>query len=123
MGVAERVAEVLAPLARRRGLELVKRSDGSLVLRGEAPLYIEVRETGRGVLVRLGHESLRDYIREVVDTEENPREVLEELVDEMSMTAFEVAEELRRAGLRVELDTRSAAMDVLEELEEAEEEE
>ncbi len=120
---AGRLAEIVSSVAGRRGLRVEQRGDGVLVLRsGDLPLYIEVRESSRGVLVRLGHESLRDYVREVLDSEENPREVIEEAVDEMSMVAFEVAEALRKAGLKVELDTRSAAMDVLDELEEAEEE-
>ena len=114
--------ELLRAVAEKRGLILEASGPGFRLRHPEAPLFIEVRRTSRGILVRLGYESLRDYIRDVVDTETDPRGVVEELVDELAMTAYELAEQLRGKGHRVVLDTRTAAMDVLGELEEAEEE-
>ena len=111
--------------ARRRGLSLEEAGEALRLRSSDAPLFVEVRETGRGVLVRLGYEDLRDYVREVLDNAESveaAREEIEGLLDELSGLAYELAEELRRRGYRVELDTRTAAMDVLGELEEAEEE-
>ena len=113
---------LLEEFAKRRALRLEKGGDAIRLWHREAPLYIEVRETSRGVLVRLGYEGLRDYVREVLDTSENPREDIEDLVDEMSTLAFNLYEELVKRGIRAELDTRTAAMDILGELEEAEEE-
>lgn len=108
--------------ARSRGLRVEEAGGALRIWHGEAPLYIEVRSGSQGVMVRLGYEGLRDYVREVVDTSDNPREEIEDIVDEMSTLAYSLYEELRRGGVKVVLDTRSAAMDILGELEEAEEE-
>ncbi len=116
------VRRIVEGFARRRGIKLVEKGGALVLYPAEAPVYIEVRGTSRGVLVRLGHESIRDYVREVLDTEENPRQVIEDLVDDTSALAFELYEELRRHGIEARLDTRTAAMDILGELEEAEEE-
>ena len=72
--------------------------------------------------MKVGYEGLRDYIRDVVDTEDDPRSFIEDLLDEISMVAHEIYDSLRGAGVNVKLDARTAVMDALEELEEAEEE-
>jgi hypothetical protein len=118
----EKTKQVVEEFARARGLRLEEVGDALRLWHSEAPVYIEVREGSRGVTVRLGYEGLRDYVREVVDTSDNPREEIEDLVDEMSSIAYMLYEELRRRGVEARLDTRSAAMDILGELEEAEEE-
>jgi len=114
--------DIVEAFAKQRGLKPEQVGDALRLWHSEAPLFIEVRSGSQGLIVRLGYEGLRDYVREVVDTSENPREEIEDLVDEMSTLAYTLAEELRRSGYKVSLETRSAAMDVLGELEEAEEE-
>ncbi len=118
--------EVVEEFARRRGLRFERAGDAARLWHREAPFFIEVRETSRGLLVRLGYEGLKDYIREALDTAvegEDVRGEIEDLVDEMSGLAYELYEELVRRGYRASLETRTAAMDILGELEEAEEEE
>jgi len=120
--LSNQVVKEIEELARRTGYRLEKRGEKIVLRHPSAPLFIEVFESSTGIAVRIGHENLRDYVREIVDTEDNPREYIEDLLDEVSSIAVRLAEALRRKGLRVASDTRAAVMDVLEELEEAEEE-
>ena len=118
----ERIVELAKRVALRRGLRSERRGDALVLVHPEAPLYIEVRETSRGVRIRLVHENIRDYIREIVDSEQDPRDYVEGLLDEIAAASHELAEKLRELSVRVELDTRTTVMDVLDELEEAIEE-
>lgn len=118
----ERIVELVKRVASRRGLRPEQRGDALVLAHPEAPLYIEVRETSRGIRIRLAHENLRDYIRDIVDSEQDPRDYVESLLDEVAAASHELAEKMRGLGVRVELDTRTAVMDVLDELEEAMEE-
>jgi hypothetical protein len=96
---------------------------GAIKIRSRrAPLYIEVRETGQGLTVRIGHEGLDDFLSDVVDSEEDPRGYIEELADELSKIAHDIYLELARRGLHVKLEARETIMDLLEKLEELEEE-
>ncbi len=115
--------EVVEQYAAQRGLE-ARREGGRIVVGPrDTPVFVAVEETGRGVRVYISHKGLRDYIREVVDTEDKPREYIEELLDDLTAIAYGVAQELRSKGFQVVLETRDAVMDVLEEVEEALEEE
>jgi len=120
--INEDIVKEIERIAKQSGYRVEKRGEKIVVLHPSAPLYIEVFESSSGVTVRIGHENLRDYVREVLDTEDNPREYIEDLLDDVSSIAVRITEALRRKGISVSSDTRTAVMDVLEELEEAEEE-
>jgi len=118
----QQVVNIVENIARRRGYKFEQQT-GKLLLRHEsAPFYVEVSETSRGLRVRIGYESLKDYVREIVDSEADPRDYIEDLLDSLSSLAHEVYEELKRRGYNAFLEAREAIMDVLEELEEALEE-
>jgi len=119
---AEELRSFVEPIARRRGYALRVEGEILKVKHPDAPFYIEVRPVSSGVLVKVGYEGLRDYVRDLVDTEDDPRAFMEDLLDEISMVAHEVYKSLRSAGVNAKLDARTAVMDALEELEEAEEE-
>ena len=120
--VHENVKDIVIGIARRRGLQPRHVADSIRLDHPQTPFFIEVRESSSGIVVRLGCEDIKDYIREVVDMEDDPRGVIEELLDDMVSVAYEIAERLRRNGFKAILDTRSASMDVLSELEDALEE-
>lgn len=120
--INEDIVKEIERIAKQSGYRVEKRGEKIIVLHSSAPLYIEVFESSKGITVRIGHENLRDYVREIVDTEDNPREYIEDLLDDVSSVAVRITEALRRKGISVSSDTRTAVMDVLEELEEAEEE-
>jgi len=120
--ISEDIVKEIERIAKQGGYRVEERGEKIVVLHPNAPLYIEVFESSKGIAVRIGHENLRDYIREVLDTEDNPREYIEDLLDDVSSIAVRITEALRRKGISVSSDTRTAVMDVLEELEEAEEE-
>ena len=120
--INEDIVKEVERIAKQSGYRVEKRGEKIIVLHPSAPLYIEIFESSRGITVRIGHENLRDYVREVLDTEDNPREYIEDLLDDVSSIAVRITEALRRKGISVNSDTRTAVMDVLEELEEAEEE-
>ncbi len=120
--VHENVKDIVVGIARRRGLQPRYVADSIRLNHPQAPFFIEIRESSTGIIVRLGYEDIKDYIREVVDVEDDPRGVIEELLDDMASVAYEIAERLKRSGFRAVLDTRSASMDVLSELEDALEE-
>ena len=120
--INEDIVKEVERIAKQSGYRVEKRGEKIVVLHPSAPLYIEVFESSKGITVRIGHENLRDYVREVLDTENNPREYIEDLLDDVSSIALRITEALRRRGISVNSDTRTAVMDVLEELEEAEEE-
>lgn len=122
MPKAEELRSLVEPIARRRGYILRVEGEALKIKHPDAPFYIEVRPVSSGVLVKVGYEGLRDYVRDVVDIEDDPRAFLEDLLDEISMVAHEVYDSLRNAGVSAKLDARTAVMDALEELEEAEEE-
>ena len=122
MPKAEELRSLVEPIARRHGYILRVEGEALKIKHPDAPFYIEARPVSSGVLVKVGYEGLRDYVRDVVDTEDDPRAFLEDLLDEISMVAHEVYDSLRSAGVSAELDARTAVMDALEELEEAEEE-
>jgi hypothetical protein len=118
----KQIVEAVEKIARRRGYRFEQRGNKLLLRHETAPFYVEVSETSRGLRVRIGYESLKDYIREVVDSEADPQDYIEDILDSMSALAHEVFEELKRRGYNVFLEAREAVMDVLEELEEALEE-
>ena len=120
--ISENIVEEVEKIAKQSGYRVETRGDRIVVLHPSAPLYIEIFESSKGITVRIGHENLRDYVREILDTEDNPREYIEDLLDDVSSIAVRITEALRRRGISVSSDTRTAIMDVLEELEEAEEE-
>ncbi len=120
--INEDIVKEIERIAKQSGYRVERRGEKIVVLHPSAPLYIEVFESSKGIAVRIGHENLRDYVREVLDTEDNPREYIEDLLDDVSSIAVRITEALRRKGISVSSDTRTAVMDVLEELEEAEEE-
>ncbi len=118
----EELAKALEPLAKRRGYRFERASNAIRIWHESAPFYVEVMETSKGVRIRLGYEGLRDYIREIVDTEADPRDYIEDILDSLSSLAHEVYEEVKRRGYTAVLEAREAVMDILEELEEAMEE-
>ncbi|ABM79961.1 hypothetical protein [Hyperthermus butylicus] len=120
--VQRELLDDIEKLAKRRGYTVKKVGEAVRLVHSEAPLYVEVVETSRGIAVRIGYEGLKDYIREIVDTEADPRSYIEELLDDLTALAHEVYDAVRRRGLPARLEAREAVMDVLEELEEAEEE-
>jgi len=120
--LSEEILEEIERIAKQTGYRVEKRGEKIVLLHPSAPLRIEVFESSHGVSLKIGHENIRDYVREILDTEDNPREYIEDILDEVSSVAVRLTEALRRKGLRVVSDTRTAIMDVLEELEEAEEE-
>ena len=113
---------IVRPIAKRRGYSLRSDKDVLRIKHPDAPFFIEVRPTSNGILVKVGYEGLRDYIRDIIDAEEDPRSFIEDVLDEISMVAHEIYDALKRAGMNIKLDARTAVMDTLEELEEAEEE-
>ena len=110
-------------VASRRGYRFETTGDGRIRLWHEnAPFYVEVSESAKGIRIRIGYESLKDYVREIVDTESDPRDFIEDIIDSMTALAHELYELIQSKGLKAYLEARDAAMDILEELEEALEE-
>ncbi|BEP18257.1 hypothetical protein PYJP_16090 [Pyrofollis japonicus] len=116
------VKDIVNKLAKQAGYRVEERGEKVVITHPNAPIFIEVFESSRGIMVKIGHENLKDYVREIIDTEENPRDYIEDVLDDVSSLALRIVEALRQRGLSVVSDTRTGVMDVLEELEEAEEE-
>lgn len=114
--------ELVEEFAKQYDLTVGREKNRLILSPSKAPLFIAVEETSRGVKVYIGHKGLRDYVREIVDTEENPRDYFEELLDDLTSLAYRLSKFLEKQGLRVVLETREAVMDILDEVEEALEE-
>ena len=122
MSLSSEVEELAKKFSERHRLDF-KREGATLVLHHRrAPLYIYVKPTSQGVEIGLGYHGLKDYIREIVDSEENPRDYIEELLDDMSSLAHRLMQEIKKKGYKALLKTRETVIDFLEELEEALEE-
>ena len=118
-----KLSRVLQVLAKKRGYQY-KENDGYIVFTHKsAPLKIVIELQRDEALVKLHGENLRDYVEEVYEVEEAPREYLEDLLDELTSVINEITQLLEKQGMKVRtLNTRELVMDVLEIMEEIEEE-
>jgi len=111
------LTQSLRDIAARRGLSLrVEGALARLCLR-DAPICVGVNVAGRNAVVRLVGERIRDFIRDIVDSEDEPREYIEEVLDSLTMTAHEVRQVLESMGYNVRFEVKSGVMDIIELLE------
>ncbi len=82
-----------------------------------APMWVEVDEENGVVTLAYNEDELEDYINELLDSGEDARSVVEEILSELESCARHLA---RQKGYVVESITRviNDVMDKLEELEE-----
>lgn len=124
MGLAmeSRIIEIVKNVGRKRGLDVRERGREIVLSHRSAPIYIRVRETSSGLEVGLGYENIKDFIEDVRDSEEDPRDFIEGLLDDMTFIAYELRNRLEREGYKVVFRVRETVMDILDQLEEIVEE-
>ena len=124
MGLAmeSRIIEIVKDVGRKRGLDVRERDREIVLSHRSAPIYIRVRETSSGLEVGLGYENIKDFIEDVRDSEEDPRDFIEGLLDDMTFIAYELRNRLEREGYKVVFRVRETVMDILDQLEEIVEE-
>jgi len=116
----ERALRDIAEVARSRGMQVEGGGERLLVKHTGLPLSVVVEKTGAGgfrVELRVG-EGLGEAIDEALAQGEDPREEIEEALDELVRIVDYAVQRLTREGLQVKRETREAIMDAYEALEE-----
>jgi len=117
-----RVIEIVKDVGGKRGLSVREQGREIVLSHKFAPIYIRVRETSSGLEIGLGYENIKDFIEDVKDSEEDPRDFIEGLLDDMTFIAYELRNRLEREGYKAVLRVRETVMDILDQLEEIVEE-
>jgi len=120
--VESKVIEIVRNVGRRRGLDVREQGQEIILSHKSAPIHVRVRETSGGLEISLGYENIEDFIEDVKESEEDPRDFIEGLLDDLTFIAHELRNRLEREGYRVVFRVREAVMDILDRLEEIVEE-
>ena len=120
----EKALRDIAEVARTRGLQVETRDSGILVRHTSLPLEVAIEGSGDQfrVELRVG-EGLGEAIDEALSQGEDPREEVEEALDDLVSIVDYAVQRLAREGLKVRRETRQGIMDAYEALEERLEEE
>jgi len=120
--VESKVVEIVRDVGRKRGLTVREQGQEIVLSHRSAPIHIRVRETSGGLEVSLGYENIKDFIEDIKESEEDPRDFMESLLDDLTFIAYELKNRLEREGYRVVFRVRETVMDILDQLEESVEE-
>lgn len=114
----EKAVEDVKSLAEARGFKIEEGEGRIKIVHDRAPIAIEVSISGERAVVELKVEKgLEEYIDEVLGEDEDPREALEESLDDMVRLVDLIVSRLEREGLNVRRLTREAILDVYDALE------
>ncbi len=117
MSLDKAIADIKA-VASRYGLS-TEESDGSLVIKHpEAPLIVEIKAgEGRAIVELKVGDDIDEYVETLLGEDEDPREALEEALEEMVRIVDAAVSRLTREGFKVERKTREGILDVYDALE------
>jgi hypothetical protein len=114
----ERALRDIAEVARSRGLVAEGEGESLRIRHTSMPLEVVVERLGEGFRVELrALESLGEAIDEALSADEDPRELVEEALDEMVRMVDYAVQRLAREGLPVSRETRQGIMDAYQALE------
>jgi len=122
LAVESKIVEIVRDVGRKRGLDVREQGQEILLSHRSAPIHIRVRKTSGGLEVSLGCENIRDFIEDIKESEEDPRDFIESLLDDLTFIAYELRNRLEREGYKVVFRVREVVMDILDQLEESVEE-
>ncbi len=114
----DKAVEDIKAVASRYGLT-VEEANGALTIRHpEAPLVVEIRtEEGKAVVELKVGDEIDEYVETLLGEDEDPREALEEALEEMVRIVDAAVSRLTREGFKVERRTREGILDVYDALE------
>jgi len=114
----DKAVEDIKAVASRYGLA-VEEADGTLTVRHpEAPLAVEIKAEGEKAIVELKvGDEIDEYVDMLLGEDEDPREALEEALEEMVRIVDAAVSRLTREGFKVERKTREGILDVYDALE------
>jgi len=103
-------------LVKSRGYRVEERGDAILVWHPSAPLALRLVVYGDTARLELYAENIRDYLDDLVEQvgEEEARDQLEEVLDDLSEAHALIESVLRKRGVRVESRFKDNVLDVLE---------
>lgn len=114
----ERALRDIAEVARSRGLVAEGEGERLVIKNPDMPLEVVVERGPGGFRVELrALESLGEAIDEALSADEDPRELVEEALDEMVRIVDYAIQRLAREGVRAVRQTRQAIMDAYQALE------
>ncbi len=114
----EKALRDIAEVARARGLVAEGEGERLTIRHTTMPLEVVVERSGDGFRVELrALESLGEAIDEALSADEDPRELVEEALDEMVRIVDYAVQRLAREGVRASRETRQAIMDAYQALE------
>ncbi|GAB6148274.1 hypothetical protein JCM10135_08160 [Stetteria hydrogenophila] len=113
-----KAVEEVKSVAVRYGLKVETPGEVLIIKHPEAPITVELRvEEGRAVAeLKVGSE-IGEYIDSLLDEGEDPREAVEEAMEEMIRIIDFAASRLEREGIKVERKTREGILDAYDALE------
>ncbi|MET1102284.1 MAG: hypothetical protein ABWW69_07420 [Pyrodictiaceae archaeon] len=117
-----RAKEIITKVVKELGACMEENDIIVVKLKHDAPIFLNISMPHDTILISLNYKDLKDYIRELIDTEENPREILEGVLDDLTELATRISQSLMKNGFKTRMDIREKILDILEELEEALEE-
>ncbi len=112
------VIKRIADAASRRGAKVRVSDSGIEVYVDEEPVYIVVEEAGGGYTIVLKVASdIGDRVDEILGENGDPREVLEEALDNMIALVDDLEKLLKSMGYSVKRSTREAILDLYDAIE------
>ena len=110
MSVLEEVAKRL----KERGYSISQAGNSVVARHPNAPLSIQVDIEGETCRVSLKAENFTDFVDDVKESEENPREYLEEILEDVSRAASEVSALLRSSCQKLENTVQRDVLDLMD---------
>lgn len=113
-----KVAEDIKAVASRYGLEAEESGEFIRIKHPEAPLIVEIKvEGGKAVVELKVGDDIDEYVENLLGEDEDPREALEEALEEMVRLVDTAVSRLSREGFKVERRTREGILDVYDAIE------
>jgi histone H3/H4 len=119
VSAVEKALRDIAEVARTRGLQAEGSGERLVVKHTTLPLEVVVERAGDEFKVELrAGKDLGEAIDEALSQGEDPREEVEEALDELVRIVDYAVQRLAREGIKARRETRQGIMDVYEALEE-----
>jgi len=119
VSAVEKAFRDIAEVARIRGLQVEGSGERLVVKHTTLPLEVVVERSGGEFRVELrAGEGLGEAIDEMLSQGEDPREEIEEALNELVRIVDYTVQRLEREGIKARRETRQGIMDVYEALEE-----